>query len=162
MFLPKAATFALHDPESDCFATGFCEARCSLRSGSESINHRSLSTLFIAGAIVNRYPPTYSRRSRCGSPSLRGRYRHRRDECHTVPLPLQLPPPPPAHRRRTGSPPTRMSRKQHVSRINQKTLSEAISAEGIEDIEPSGAPRSQLGVFLGGGGVKWSLSFSHS
>ena len=27
MFLPKAATFALHDPRSDCFATRFCEAR---------------------------------------------------------------------------------------------------------------------------------------
>ena len=65
MFLPKVATFALHDPVSDCFVTGFCEARCSLRSGNapqklasegsrrprESINHRSLSTPFIAGAI---------------------------------------------------------------------------------------------------------------
>ena len=62
----KVATFALHDPKSDCFANGFCEARCSLRSGNapqklasegsrrprESINHRSLSILFIAGAIV--------------------------------------------------------------------------------------------------------------
>ena len=73
MFLPKAATFALHDPRSDCFATVFCEARYRLRSGNapkrsggqvaegdreairkyprESINHRSLSTPFIAGAI---------------------------------------------------------------------------------------------------------------
>ena len=73
MFLPKVATFALHDPVSDCFVTDFCEARYSLRSGNapkrsggqvaegdreairkyprESINHRSLSTLFIAGAI---------------------------------------------------------------------------------------------------------------
>ena len=33
MFLQKVATFTLHDPNSDCFATGFCEARCSLRSG---------------------------------------------------------------------------------------------------------------------------------
>ena len=73
MFLPKAATFALHDPRSDCFAIGFCEARYRLRSGNapkrsggqvaegdreairkyprESINHRSLSTLFIAVSI---------------------------------------------------------------------------------------------------------------
>ena len=68
MFLPKVVTFALHDPVSDCFVTGFCEARCSLRSGNapqklasegsrrprESINHRSLSTPFIAGAITQR------------------------------------------------------------------------------------------------------------
>ena len=33
MFLQKVAIFTLHDPNSDCFATGFCEARCSLRSG---------------------------------------------------------------------------------------------------------------------------------
>ena len=63
MPLPKAATFILHDHGSDCFVTGFCEARCSLRSGNapqklasegsrrprESINHRSLSTPSIAG-----------------------------------------------------------------------------------------------------------------
>ena len=62
----KVATFALHDPKSDCFTTGFCEARYSLRSGNasqklasegsrrprESINHRSSSPLFIAGAIT--------------------------------------------------------------------------------------------------------------
>ena len=47
IFLPKVATFALHDPVSDCFVTDFCEARCSLRSGRESINHRSLSTPFL-------------------------------------------------------------------------------------------------------------------
>ena len=73
MFLPKAATFALHDPRSDGFATDFCEARYRLRSGNapkrsggqvaegdgeairkyprESINHRSLSTFFIAVSI---------------------------------------------------------------------------------------------------------------
>ena len=73
MFLPKAATFALHDPRSDGFATDFCEARYRLRSGNapkrsggqvaegdreairkylrESINHRSFSTLFIAVSI---------------------------------------------------------------------------------------------------------------
>ena len=68
MFLPKVATFALHDPAGDCLVTGFCEARYSLRSGNapqklasegsrsrprESINHRSLSTSFsfIAGVI---------------------------------------------------------------------------------------------------------------
>ena len=33
MFLQKVAIFTLHDPNSDCLATGFCEARCSLRSG---------------------------------------------------------------------------------------------------------------------------------
>ena len=33
MFLPKAATFALHDPRSDGFATDFCETRYRLRNG---------------------------------------------------------------------------------------------------------------------------------
>ena len=47
MFLPKVATFALHETKSDCFATGFCEARYSLRSGSESINHRSFQPFLL-------------------------------------------------------------------------------------------------------------------
>ena len=69
-FLPKAATFALHDPKSDCLATGFCETRYSLRSGSESINHRSLSTLFIAGAINKLLRPVilcHSSTNHCGN-----------------------------------------------------------------------------------------------
>ena len=37
----KASRFALHEHESDCLATDFREARSSLRSVSESINHRS-------------------------------------------------------------------------------------------------------------------------
>ena len=78
MFLHKVATFALHDPVSDCFVTDFCEARCSLRSGNatkrsggqvaegdreairkyprESINHLGLSTLFIVEAIDSGFP----------------------------------------------------------------------------------------------------------
>ena len=73
MILPNVATFALHDHKSACFATGFGEVRYSLRSGNApkrsggqiaegnheairkypraSINHRCLSTSFIAGAI---------------------------------------------------------------------------------------------------------------
>ena len=63
--LSKDIQFSGNGLKGDCFVTGFCEARCSLRSGNapqklasegsrrprESINHRSLSTPFIAGAI---------------------------------------------------------------------------------------------------------------
>ena len=73
IILPNVAAFALHDHKSACFATGFGEVRYSLRSGNApkrsggqiaegnheairkypraSINHRCLSTSFIAGAI---------------------------------------------------------------------------------------------------------------
>ena len=62
MFLPKAATFALHDPRSDCFATRFCEADrvCGAgmrRNGAEGRSPK---------AIAKRYASTRARASIIG------------------------------------------------------------------------------------------------